>query len=81
MRDNAKATGALIEQREANAKPLVAVDDPPADEAIADAHADGIKQLTAAFEPSYATLSDAQKKNGDGVFIRRARPLRPKKTG
>jgi hypothetical protein len=80
MRDNAKTTGALIAERVTNAKTMTAVDDLHSYEAIADAHAAGVKKLTAAFETLYASLSDAQKKKADEVF-RQQRPLQPKKSG
>ena len=81
MRDNAKTTGALIGQREANAKTMTAIDDLNAYAAIADAHAAGIKKLIPAFSALYATMSDAQKKNADAVFSHRPRPPNPKKSG
>ncbi|MGO8920618.1 MAG: Spy/CpxP family protein refolding chaperone [Stellaceae bacterium] len=80
MRDNARTTGALVAQRVADAKTMTAIDDLRSYAAIADAHAAGIKKLAAAFEPLYASLSDAQKKKADEVF-RGHRPLRPKKSG
>ena len=58
-----------------------AVDDLHSYEAIADAHAAGVKKLMTAFETLYASLSDAQKKNADAVFRHRPHPSRPKKTG
>ncbi len=79
MRDNAKATGALIQQREANAKTMTAIDDLNAYAAIADAHAAGVKKLIPAFSALYATMSDAQKKNADAVFSHRPGPPHPKK--
>ncbi len=65
MRDNAETTGALIKDRTAKAKTMTAVDDLRSYEAIADAHAAGVKKLTSAFETLYASLSDAQKKDAD----------------
>ena len=80
MRDNALTTSTLVAERVAKAKTMTAIDDLHSYEAIADAHAAGVKKLTAAFEPLYAALSDAQKKTADDVF-RRRRPSRPKKSG
>ncbi len=80
MRDNAKTTRALIRERLAKAKTMTAVDDLRSYGAIADAHAAGVKKLTAAFETLYASLSDAQKKQADEAFRRRV-PVRPKKSG
>jgi len=73
MRDNAKTTGTLITDRAAKAKAMTAVDDLRSYEAIADAHAAGVKKLTAAFETLYASLSDSQKKAADAAFRRRPR--------
>ena len=79
MRDNAQTTGALIKERAAKAKTMTALDDLQSYEAITDAHAAGVKKLTAAFETFYASLSDAQKKDADAAFRLRPRPTRPKK--
>jgi protein CpxP len=81
MRDNAKTTGALIKERVAKAKTMTAVDDLHSYEAIADAHAAGLKTLTANFETLYASLSDAQKKSADAAFRRRAPRSPQKKSG
>jgi hypothetical protein len=81
MRDNAATTGALIQDRAAKVKTMTALDDLRSYGAIADAHAAGVKKLTTAFEPLYAALSDAQKKDADAVFRRRPRPAPPKKSG
>jgi periplasmic protein CpxP/Spy len=81
MRDNAKTIGTLIQARAAKAKAMNAVEDLHSYEAIADAHAAGVKKLAAAFETLYASLSDAQKKDADAVFRRRPHALRPKKSG
>ena len=80
MRDNATTTTTLIEQRVANAKTMTAIDDLHSYEAIADAHAAGVRKLATAFETLYASLSDAQKKIADATF-RRSRPASPKKSG
>src|SRR5579862_2168079 len=62
MRDNAMTTGTLIKDRAAKAKTMTAIDDLHTYEAIADAHAAGVRKVTAAFETLYASLSDTQKK-------------------
>ncbi len=48
-----------------------AVDDLKSYGEIADAHADGIKKFIPVFEPLYASMSDAQKKNADTLFRHR----------
>jgi hypothetical protein len=68
MRDNAAATDALIRKRMENIGTMTAVDDLKSYGDLAQAHADGIKSLEAAFEPLYASMSDAQKKTADQVF-------------
>ena len=68
MRDNANAMHALIEERLGKGKTMAAIDDLLSYEAIAEAHAAGVKKLLSAFEPLYASLSDAQKKRADALF-------------
>lgn len=81
MREDAKTIGTLIQERAAKAKTMTAVEDLHSYEAIADAHAAGVRKLTAAFDTLYANLSDAQKKDADAAFRHRPRPTRPKKSG
>jgi len=81
MRDNAKTTGALIEERAAKAKTMTAVDDLHSYEAITEAHVAGVKKLIPAVEALYATMSDAEKKNADAVFGHRVQRATAKKTG
>ncbi len=81
MRDNARATGALIEQRMANASTMTAIDDLHSYSAIADAHAAGVKKLTSVFETLYATMSDAQKKSADAAFRHMPPSTRSQKAG
>jgi Spy/CpxP family protein refolding chaperone len=81
MRDSAKNVGALIRDRAANLKTMTAIDDLHSYEAIADAHAAGVKALIPSFEVLYATMSDAQKKNADAVFRHRPRPTVLKTNG
>jgi periplasmic protein CpxP/Spy len=68
MRDNQKAIEPLIEDRVKNAKTMTAIDDLKSYAAITDAHADGLKKFTPAFEALYAGMSDAQKKDADTLF-------------
>lgn len=68
MRDNAQAIRDLVKDRKAKAASMNAVDDLRSYEAIADAHADGLKKLIPAFEALYASMSDDQKKVADMLF-------------
>lgn len=68
MRDNAKEMSAAVEKREAAEKTATALDDLKAYQAIAQAHADGLKNLVPAFEALYSGLSDSQKKEADVLF-------------
>ena len=78
MRDNAHAVAALVAKRTQNLKTMTAVDDLNSYQEIAQAHADGLKTLAAAFQTLYASLSDAQKKNADVIF--RGGSQKPKKS-
>jgi hypothetical protein len=68
MRDNAKTVEALAKQRATDARMMTAVDDLNSFQAIAQAHADGLKKLATSFSALYAAMSDTQKKNADAVF-------------
>jgi protein CpxP len=68
MRDNAQSMETQINARKASATTASAVDNLHSYEAIADAHADGLKKFVPAFEALYANLSDDQKKNADDLF-------------
>jgi periplasmic protein CpxP/Spy len=81
MRDNAKTTGALIEERAAKVKTMTAVDDLRSYEAITEAHTEGVKKLIPAVDALYAAMSDAEKKNADAVFAHRVQRATAKKTG
>jgi periplasmic protein CpxP/Spy len=72
MRDNAANTDALIRKRMEAINTMSAVDDLKSYGDLAQAHADGIKSLEAAFEPLYASMSDAQKKTADEAFRQRS---------
>jgi len=66
MRDNAGELDKAIDKRE-NAD-TTAIDDLNAYGNVVQAHADGIKKLSAVFSPLYASMSDQQRKVADGVF-------------
>jgi len=68
MRDNAAQMTDLMSKREANQYTMTAVDDLNSYGDIAQAHADGVKKLSAVFEPLYSSMPDAQKKTADAVF-------------
>jgi len=66
MRDNASQLDTAIDKRE-NAD-TTAIDDLNAYGNVVQAHADGIKKLSAVFSPLYASMSDQQRKVADVVF-------------
>ena len=66
MRDNAGQLDAAIDKRE-NAD-TTAVEDLNAYGNVVQAHADGIKKLSAVFSPLYTSMTDQQKKVADEVF-------------
>ncbi|WP_244896624.1 Spy/CpxP family protein refolding chaperone [Paraburkholderia phenazinium] len=68
MRDNASTMDSLRQSRTANANNMSAVDDLRSYGQVVDAHADGIKKLTSAFEALYNSMSDTQKHNADLIF-------------
>jgi hypothetical protein len=68
MRDNAKVMDALIKERSGKAGTMTAVDDLKSYAEIVDARAEGIKKFISVFEPLYASMSNAQKKNADKLF-------------
>jgi hypothetical protein len=68
MRDNESAMKPLIDDRKANARNMTAVDDLHSYAAITEAHVEGIKKFTPAFETLYASMSDVQKKQADTLF-------------
>jgi periplasmic protein CpxP/Spy len=73
MRDNARTLDALIEAQVTQARTTTASDDLRAYSAFADAHAEGLKALLAAFEPLYASLSATQKQQADTLVRQRIR--------
>jgi protein CpxP len=70
MRENAVTMEALIKERTEKTGTQNAVEDLKSYSAIAEAHADGLKKFIPAFEPLYASMSDAQKKDADTLFHR-----------
>jgi periplasmic protein CpxP/Spy len=68
MRDSEINISALIHERHKNAEILTAVQDLEAYQKIAQAHADGLRQVAAAFSKLYDGMSDQQKVNADLVF-------------
>lgn len=68
MREDAVKMEALIKARSENASTRNAVDDLKSYSEITEAHAHGLKRFIATFEPLYASMSDAQKKDADKLF-------------
>jgi LTXXQ motif family protein len=68
MRDNASTIDSLRQERTRHANSMSAVDDMKSYGQIADAHADGIRKVTPAFQALYDSMSDVQKKNADLTF-------------
>jgi protein CpxP len=68
MRANAKDMSEAVEKREMAEKTATAIDDLKAYQKIAQAHADGLKDLVPAFEGLYGVLSESQKKEADQLF-------------
>ena len=71
MHDNAIELDKAIDKREAIVNSATAIDNLNAYGDVAQAHADGVKKLAAAFSPLYASMSDDQKKMADDVFAHR----------
>jgi periplasmic protein CpxP/Spy len=71
MRDNASEIDQAIDKRKALVTSGSAVDNLNAYGDVAQAHADGVKKLAAAFAPLYASMSDDQKKAADALFAHR----------
>jgi len=69
MRENAAAMDKLIaSNRTTPPQNMTAVDDLKTYQTFAQAHVDGLKNLTSAFSTLYSAMPDAQKKNADQVF-------------
>jgi periplasmic protein CpxP/Spy len=71
MRDNAANMEKLVaEKRQQAPQSMTAIDDLKSYQEFAQAHLDGLKNLTSAFSSLYDTMSDQQKKNADEVFAK-----------
>lgn len=69
MRDNASQIEKLVEEKHLKtASKMTAVDDLMTYQEFAQAHVDGLKNLTSAFKALYDVMPDADKKNADAVF-------------
>lgn len=68
MRDNANTIQALMRARNDSASQMSATDDLRSYGQVADAHAEGIRRLTPAFQALYDSMSDIQKRNADLIF-------------
>jgi hypothetical protein len=68
MRASAKDLDRAIDKRAANVASATAIDDLNSYAEIAQAHANGVKQLASAFAGLYSAMSDDQKKEADLVF-------------
>jgi hypothetical protein len=68
MRDNARTMDALTQARAAKAQTMTAIDDLKTYTDLVEAHAEGLKKFTPAFEALYDSMSDAQKQQTDAVF-------------
>ena len=75
MRDDAVKMEALIKARSENTTTRNAVDDLKSYSEITDAHANGLKKFISVFEPLYASMSDAQKKDADTLFRHQGRRM------
>ena len=69
MRDNASNIDTALDKREDTDG--TAIDDLNAYANLVQAHADGVKKLSAVFTPLYASMSGEQKKVADDVFAQR----------
>jgi protein CpxP len=69
MRENAAAMDKLVAtNRTTPPQSMTAVEDLRSYQQFAQAHVDGLKNLTSAFSTLYDTMPDGQKKNADEVF-------------
>lgn len=71
MHENAIELDKAIDKREAIVNSATALDNLNAYGDVAQAHADDVKKLAAAFSPLYASMSDDQKKVADDIFAQR----------
>jgi periplasmic protein CpxP/Spy len=78
MRDNSAAMEKLVAAKKSMAPAsMTAVDDLNTYQEFAQAHADGLKNLTAAFTALYDSMPATQKKNADQVFQKFGTPGTP----
>ena len=68
MRDNAHTMDTLTQARATKAQTMTAIDDLKTYAEITEAHTEGLKKFTPAFETLYDNMSDAQKQQADAVF-------------
>jgi len=69
MRDNAANMEKLISEKKSETpQSMTAVEDLKTYQEFAQAHVDGLKNLTSSFETLYSSMPDQQKKVADEVF-------------
>ena len=68
MRDNAVTMDKLTQRRVDKASEVTAVEDLKSYGEISEAHAEGIRTLTPAFDSLYSAMSEPQKKQADLLF-------------
>ena len=68
MRENAAAMDKLVKEKQAKEQNITAVDDLKTYQDFTQAHLDGLKNLTSAFESLYDSMPADQKKHADQVF-------------
>ena len=68
MMDSASAVGDAMQARSNKPQPMSAVEDIQTYQAVADAHAKGLRQLASAFGPLYAAMPATQQKAADKLF-------------
>ncbi|MGZ3253997.1 MAG: BON domain-containing protein [Burkholderiaceae bacterium] len=72
MRENEKQMDMLTKTRAEKAD-MNAIDDLKSYREISEAHTDGLRKFTPAFETLYGSMSDEQKKNADAIFRQHGR--------
>ena len=72
MRDNAAATDAQFARRAGAVATMSAVENMHSYAEIARAYADNTERLATAFDSLYASLTDTQKHDADGLFREQA---------
>jgi hypothetical protein len=75
MHENAHEIDRAVDKRESMMAKATAIDDLNAYGDVAQAHADAVKRLSAAFAPLYASMPDSQKKLADEVFMQRGKTV------